>query len=381
MRVARTFKASRHTQQGVSLVELMIAALLGLVVVGGASAVFLSNKRAYGTSETLGRIQEAERASFEIMSRDLREAGGRGCSSSAKLVNQLKNGTNAWWSNYSDGLRGYGAGATPAGGVAIGTAAVPHVAGTDAIDIGLANEGEVRVQEHDNPSANLVVNDTSGFSVGDMLLVCNMDYSFVFEVTQLNSAGGGGAIGGAGIQHNGGGKDTGNHFQELQFTFADDCNSHVPASKDPKSKACGYCFAVADPTKANPNCVKHSNTPATVARATSVRWFIGNNGRGSSSLYRADVNNETGVARNPVEIAEGVETMEIAYLLPGSTAYQAASAVPSNGWSQVKAVRVSMRFVGVRGALSGRNLEGTDGEELSRTLTNVVTLRNREALL
>ena len=205
--------ASRVRQTGLSLIELMIAMILGLVVTGAAGAVFLANKQAYGTSETLNRLQEGGRASFEIMSRDLREAGGNPCSMTSTLVSQLNAGDNGWWSNYAGGLHGYGGGegvpgTTTGGGIA------QRVADTDAVDLHLANEGDIRVVQHDNPSANLLVSNTDGLSVGDVLLVCNMDFSFIFEVTQLNSAGGV-----EGIQHNGGNSGTcgGNCGQEFQY--------------------------------------------------------------------------------------------------------------------------------------------------------------------
>src|SRR5690606_16585162 len=66
-------------QGGATLIELMIALLLGLVVVAAASGLFLTNKRVYASTETLNRIQENGRVSFELMSRDIREAGGNPC--------------------------------------------------------------------------------------------------------------------------------------------------------------------------------------------------------------------------------------------------------------------------------------------------------------
>ena len=38
-------------------------------------------------------------------------------------------------------------------------------------------------------------------------------------------------------------------------------------------------------------------------------------------------------------------------------------------------------MVGTQGTLAGREIEGTDGEALNRTLTHVVALRNREGTL
>src|SRR5690625_1736185 len=96
-------------QRGATLIELMIALLLGLVVVAAASGLFLTNKRVYASTETINRIQENTRVAFELMSRDVREAGGNPCGSSSMLANQLTTGGSDWWLNYRDGIRGYGA--------------------------------------------------------------------------------------------------------------------------------------------------------------------------------------------------------------------------------------------------------------------------------
>ena len=45
-------------QRGVTLVELMVALVLGLVVSGAALALFMTNKQVYTASENLDRLQE-----------------------------------------------------------------------------------------------------------------------------------------------------------------------------------------------------------------------------------------------------------------------------------------------------------------------------------
>lgn len=64
---------------GFSVVELMIAMALGLLVVGAASAVFLSNQRTYQANEGLSRVQESGRVAFELLAREIRAAGGAAC--------------------------------------------------------------------------------------------------------------------------------------------------------------------------------------------------------------------------------------------------------------------------------------------------------------
>ena len=356
---------SRSRQSGLSLIELMISLVLGLIVVGAASAVFLSNRRVYGTSETVNRIQESSRVAFELMSRDVREAGGNPCSSSATLINQLTTADDSWWQSFAQGIRGYnGATATP--GTVFGSAAANRVNGTDAIDLHLANTGDYRVTAHTNPSAELDLNTNAGVTEGEILMVCNMDFALIFQATGLSST--------DKVQHNGGGgaATPGNTCAAFKFDRTGTCSVNR------------YCMLVPTGAAASAECDLKSDTPARMARVVSVRWYIGNNGRGSTSLYRATLTTKDNNAtpdplEPPVEIAEGVSGLSITYLSNGGAAYQAPAAVAN--WSNVVSARISLTFSGVEGGLAAGDIRGTDGNLLTRTVVNTVALRNRQGVL
>ena len=354
--------ARRHAQAGFSLIELMIALLLGLLVTAAAGGVFLSNKRVYTATETLGRIQENTRVAFELMSRDVREAGGNPCSSASTLVSQLTTGSNGWWTGWGNGLEGFeGTAAMPA--TAIGTGVGQRVSGTDAIQLHLARDGAVRVIDHDTPGAVLTVSDSSGINVDDILLICNMNFAFIFQVTQLPSGK---------IQHAGG--SSLNCSQEFQFERPADGSCWTGASADN-----GYCF-----TEDDSPCDSGSFTPAFVARVNSMQWYVGNNDRGGRSLFRARVVN-TGATETPTlsgnreEIVEGVEDMQLQYLVAGATSFVDETSVTD--WGRVTAVRIRLQMTGTEGALRGNEIRGQDGQIIDRFTTHVVNLRNREDLL
>ena len=118
---------------GFSLIELMIAMLLGLIVIGGVVSVFLANQQSYRTNQALGDVQDGSRIAFEMMAQDIRNAGLTGCDSSGtgNITSVLKNspagGGTTWWANWNNALIGYGNGtaadpappaATPADGSA-----------------------------------------------------------------------------------------------------------------------------------------------------------------------------------------------------------------------------------------------------------------------
>lgn len=65
--------------RGLSLVELMVALVVGLLLMAGAISIFLSNKRTYEITDDLSRLQENARFALETMLRDLRMAGNLGC--------------------------------------------------------------------------------------------------------------------------------------------------------------------------------------------------------------------------------------------------------------------------------------------------------------
>jgi type IV pilus assembly protein PilW len=348
---------------GFSLIELMIAMLLGGLVVAAAGGVFISNKRIYNATETLGRLQESTRVAFELMSRDLREAGGNPCSAAAIPVNHLTNGDTAWWDGWVDGIRGYGPlQAVP--GLATGGGAGQRVAGTPVVEVHIARDAGLRVTSHNQPGDPIGVTGGGTVAVGDLLMACNMDYAMIFEASSVSATQ---------LGHAAGGLNCGD-----AFVFQRDCG----AAARPGGGAVGYCLMPDDVAVPHPTCLEFNRGPAQIARITTVRWYIGNNDRGGRSLYRTEVVNTTGgntpnVVLETLEIAEGVTDMQLRFLEGDAYALPAGVA----DWGVVSAVSVQLDFAGAAGALTEREVQGTDGNAIQRTTTNIVALRNREAVL
>ncbi|MGB5442299.1 MAG: PilW family protein [Gammaproteobacteria bacterium] len=61
--------------KGFTLVELMIALLLGLILMAGVISIFMSSKQSYAAVHVLARLQENGRYGMDIISADLRRAG------------------------------------------------------------------------------------------------------------------------------------------------------------------------------------------------------------------------------------------------------------------------------------------------------------------
>lgn len=71
--------------KGFSLVELMIAMLLGLIVVGGASAIYLVSKRSLTETEQIAALSENGRFALQLISDSVRHIGFYGGANPADI--------------------------------------------------------------------------------------------------------------------------------------------------------------------------------------------------------------------------------------------------------------------------------------------------------
>ncbi len=70
---------NRKKNRGMSLIELMIAMLIGLILLGGAATMFITNKRVYKEQAEMGLLQENARFALELIADNIRMAGYVGC--------------------------------------------------------------------------------------------------------------------------------------------------------------------------------------------------------------------------------------------------------------------------------------------------------------
>ena len=64
---------TRTRQLGLSLVELMVALVIGAVLIAGAFNVYISSKKSYGDNEAVSRLQETARFAMTVIEADVRE--------------------------------------------------------------------------------------------------------------------------------------------------------------------------------------------------------------------------------------------------------------------------------------------------------------------
>ena len=299
---------ARVFQKGMTLIELLVSMVLGLIVVGGVVSVLLSNKSSYRTNEGLSQIQETARTAFELMARDIRQAGGSGCDNARRMANTLTVGTS-WWQNWSS-IQGYDAAATdpavPTSG-AIGA----RFAGTDSLEL-MGIDGQMYpILSHDAAGGVLRINSAATpFTVGDIMLVCDFDHTTTFQATAYDATN-------VTVSHTSSGGPPGNCSQGLGFPT--DCSSGTGNV---------YLFA----------------QNSAVGRLYAVDWYVGNNGRAAdagTSLFRRRLGPNATVVTE--EIVSGVTNMQIQYGVNCSDIISDASAlVGAAAWAPVNSVFITL---------------------------------------
>lgn len=326
-------------QRGFTLVELMISMVLGLVIIGGATGVILANRQSYRANEGLSQIQESARSAFELLARDVRQAGVTGCDSNGRIANVLESESGVqWWQDWF-GIRGF-EGEQDDGAVDFGTGAPPgnRVNGTDSIQLqGIQGTG-LTVVQHVATSANFKINVAStAIATGDIVMVCDFDHAAIFKITNYNSAN-------RTVLHSS--KEAG----------------------DPRNCSKGLGYPV-DCDSTNGNAYTYGPN-SQLSRLTAVDWYIGDNQRpaeGGRSLFRRSM---SGVAE---EIVAGVTDMQISYREAGGTDFGPATAVAV--WNNVNAVMITLTLASADAHLSTE--ASVNSGRLQRSFTNVITLRNR----
>jgi type IV pilus assembly protein PilW len=331
----------RARMQGLTLIELMISLVLGMVLVGGVLVVFLGSQTTYKTSDNLSKMQDSARISFALISHEIREAAGTGCGNGSRLDNAISRRnesilnaaqatTPAWWSVMGNGVQGYDGGtASPA--IAIGTGTTQRISTTDAIQLTGAYGSGFSIDAHNNTGYSFTLNTaTSGLSANDILIACDYKQSTVLNASTVTGK---------------------------TVTYAAGAGS---------ARNCGTALGFDADNNCSTTAYKYDSLVARLYRFGASTWYIGNGTNGRPSLYRVFLNG------TPEEIAPGVTDMQIQYLQNGNTAYVDAASITD--WTAVIAVRVTLNFEGM-----DKNVAtGSSGDRrISTVATSTIMLRNR----
>jgi len=279
-------------QRGLSLVELMVAMVLGLILMSSVGGVYISSKQSYRTTEAVSRVQENGRFSITKLAEDLRMSGFMGCGAGGLSVTNNLTSTSPPY-DFTIGVEGTdGASNAP-----------------DTITIKYATNFNLKVtQIMASAGADLKVTANDNISQNNIVLVCDVVQGDIFQVT--------GTSGGSGTM-----KDT---------------VSHATGSGTPGNSVLGLS--------------KSYDVNARIFGLTSVVYSIAPGaGIGSPpALFRND-GVTCPLSANGCEIAENVENMQVVYGVDTSVpedgaadVYQKAGSITAANWTRVVSARVSL---------------------------------------
>lgn len=333
--------------RGHTLVEMMIALVLGLVLVGGVFVVFMGSRMSFKTSDNLSQMQDSARIAFALMGREIREASGTGCGNGGRadnglarrnesVLNAAQSATPAWWSQLGAGIQGFESSQTTPAAVT-GAAQGQRLSSTDALQLAGAYGAGFSVDQHDGTANQFTLNtSTSGLTANDVLIACDYRQSTVFNASSVS---------GNTVSYSTGTSPRGNCGTALAYDVTNVCST------------ASYQF---DPLVSR------------LTRFGASTWYIGNGSNGRPALYRVFLDG------GPEEIAQGVSDMQITYLSDGAVNYVDATDITD--WASVSSVRVELTFVSLdAGGATNAVGDTTDAKErrLVKTTTSTIALRNR----
>lgn len=184
-----SMQSLKSRQSGLSIIELMIALLLGSLLTVGLVQIFTSNSQAFRMSEALARSQEFGRIASEMLSRESRGAGYYGCNSQ-NVVNNLNiaSGDDDWdlYNHASGDVVSSNSDWLPTG----------IVAGTDFLHFSGMEGAGIEITADETPtSATIKVKSGGGRNAaevlkgGDVIAVTDCQGTDVIQVMDVSGSG------------------------------------------------------------------------------------------------------------------------------------------------------------------------------------------------
>lgn len=319
--------------QGVSLIELMIALVIGLLLTLGIIQIFHASRIAYALSEAVARNQENARFALDYLEPDFRMAGHYGCvndQSQLRTTNAFKNNMDAEVNNdrktalnFAVSIQGYEARQTgPGATVNMSSAAsgwLPQNPPPEIIQLNPLAGSDIIVLRFMN-SASAAINQ----------IVTTTDKTqFIVPTTQWNSL-------------------TIDGVNSPVLFGVSDCNNVDFFRASSVQAGAGSIIA-------NTPINRYGDRPSAqtrLSRAESIVYYVANNDNKQPSLFRARFNGSNYIRE---ELIEGIESMQLLYGLDGQvdinsnppsgviSSYETAAAINSaDQWRRVGSVQLGL---------------------------------------
>lgn len=373
---ADAFKFSAPRKQlGVTLVELMVSLLLGLLVTGGVIQIFLSNRATYAFNEGLARVQENGRSAIDALAYNVRMVGFFGCLSTDITVHNNLNSATTLPFNFEQGVTGFEAVNTEPGKTITATSSNPANSSdaskwSPALPTDLVNNvipgSDVLVIRNVSPSSNGLQSPfasatnvnafgaASSYQVGDIAIVSDCQKASIFQITGVTDTTSGG-------------------IASLQLAHA---GSGTPGN-----------------ALASWGTDQEYAAGAQLMRGETWIYYVGARADGVPALFQQRLQStsaSTTAAMVAEELVEHVETMQITYGvdngLDGSIdSYETADDVAD--WGEVVSVRVGLlmrspeeygtEFDDATYLVNETTFDPVDDRRVRQVFTTTIAIRNR----
>lgn len=377
-----------HRSGGLSLIELMVALVLGLLVIGGVLQLFVGSKVTYTSAEALARVQENGRFSIETLKRELRDLGSHGfCAGQIEIRNHLNDDCAGYVSVVFDpnqSITGW-----EYSGTGVGDDPISLPVDLDPVGLGA---GSWQSRQPDGSQLSLPDPLSDRVVIGsDILMVRSLNLQDVVVSGNQNNTNislDSGSVPRRGIIMVTDCASGADIFQQSNANNADgnlakpsqSCTNPGPGNRPPGTSSWSTDY----------------DQSAQVFTATTTAYYIGyNEGREEPGLYRLDLSR--GLRDEDLqaeELVEGVESMQVLYgfSLPapqgdGQSVDFWLPADEVRDWALVIAIRVNLLVRSADNAgtelvqqtfdLAGARITPNEDRRLRQPFSSTVALRNR----
>lgn len=358
----------RDNQLGMTLVEILVALVISLVLIGGVIQIFIGNKLTYRAQDSLSRIQENGRYAIDLLNQDIRMANYRGCAGSKpSTARNLLNVANMRWDFLNpipvQGFNNPSNSWPTALSSGVGLASTSVIAGTDVMTVrgpDTTNSGFIVTQTGNTGPLQISQPVSLNLQAKDVVMVADCSDIAVFQIATVEPVVSG-------------------NLSPITITLLANAAGITPGNST--------------------NDLKKLFDGAEVTRLTAKTYYIGTGASGQPALFKLVSGNS-----NAQELVEGVENMQIRFGVDdagvcgtGSSddgfidCYRTSDQINTVTWSKVRSMQITLLIRSIENNLTPVNQpvaynggtinDGAGGAPTDRRLRQVFTstigLRNQ----